>query len=458
MAPKITSSSDRSKRQARSKATVRSDKGRKNRQSASTAKTTNSKDRKSTGSARVTTSKSEQKALPPKGGTSANSPKAQYQRGMTRDAQAKQALTTVARGTSRMVRRMNAQDKQEAAAKGTKGTRQRVATGTPDRPQLPPAVNRPPAKGSSSATSSSKVEQVKVKDVTPAKRNVRGSSSSRVLTSSRPAGNGMPFQAADGRNIPLDKNGWPKGTERWADQGGKSNAPRTSNTPRLPGAKGPLAGGLRGGLAGAAIYAAGDAVLGPVARKAGEALGKFAGSQQDKPYMRQGEKQQPNPNSSRRRVKGGDAESKFPMARRNAEIRTNRIKAATPDTKSANDGQRTRQAEQRRSSGSVTAAPQPRQSSVRPSQSAPRTATAGAGAKGSKWEDFNPGRGTSETTNPLIKKDSWLMGKIKQREDTQSKNVGPVSDGGEYSASKKSAEIVARRKKKEEEDKKKAQQ
>jgi hypothetical protein len=33
-----------------------------------------------------------------------------------------------------------------------------------------------------------------------------------------------------------------------------------------------------------------------------------------------------------------------------------------------------------------------------------------------EWKDFNPGRGTSRTNNPLIQKDEWLLGKIKQRE------------------------------------------
>jgi hypothetical protein len=50
------------------------------------------------------------------------------------------------------------------------------------------------------------------------------------------------------------------------------------------------------------------------------------------------------------------------------------------------------------------------------------------------------------------------MSKLKEREEGQAKNVGPVKDGGEYSASKKAAEIVERRKKKEEEEKKKAAQ
>jgi hypothetical protein len=142
----------------------------------------------------------------------------------------------------------------------------------------------------------------------------------------------------------------------------------------------------------------------------------------------------------------------------NERVRAGRVRAATPvpPTRSANQGQATRQAEQRRSSGSTTTTPAPRQSPARPSQAQPRSASGTAGT-GRKWEDFNPGRGTSETNNPLMKNDSWLMSKIKEREDKQAKNVGPVADGGEYSASKKSAEIVARRKKKEEDEKKKQQ-
>jgi hypothetical protein len=142
----------------------------------------------------------------------------------------------------------------------------------------------------------------------------------------------------------------------------------------------------------------------------------------------------------------------------NERVKAGRLQAATPPPKTANQGQATRQAEQRRSVGATTASPAPRQSPVRPSQSQPRSVASGTAGTGRKWEDFNTGRGTSETNNPLIKKDPWLMSKLKEREDGQAKNVGPVKDGGEYSASKKAAEIVERRKKKEEEEKKKAAQ
>jgi hypothetical protein len=49
-----------------------------------------------------------------------------------------------------------------------------------------------------------------------------------------------------------------------------------------------------------------------------------------------------------------------------------------------------------------------------------------------------------------------LSSKIKEREEKQSKNVGPTKDGGEYAASKKASDVVARRKQKEEEEKKKS--
>jgi hypothetical protein len=48
----------------------------------------------------------------------------------------------------------------------------------------------------------------------------------------------------------------------------------------------------------------------------------------------------------------------------------------------------------------------------------PKTASGTAG-KGQQWADFNPNRGTSKTNNPLIKKDDWMMQRMKDREATQ---------------------------------------
>ena len=460
MAPKITSSSDRSKRQSRSKATVRSDKGRSNRQKVSTAKTTNSKDRKSTGTAKVTTSKSDQKKLPPKGGTTANSPKAQYQRGVTRDQQAKQALTTISRGTSRMVRRMNAQDKQEAAAKGTQGTRQRVATGTPNRPQLPPAVNRPPAKNNRGGTSSSRVEQVTVRDVTKKPGQLSaGSNQPRTLPGSR-----------SGASLPPAKQG-PAAPSRRQTAQAKADAATRGSTRQTAMSKATSRGIVGGSIAGAILSAPEEIRKGVrLVQNPGKATKEAVDNHMNSmAWLGDGKSNsRRSPNVDRRPNKPGERSTSsrgqvsnprnLDYGQGNYRDNLSRKPSPTPPPKTANQGQATRQAEQRRSVGATTAAPAPRQSPVRPSQSQPRSAASGTAGTGRKWEDFNTGRGTSETNNPLIKKDPWLMSKLKEREDGQAKNVGPVKDGGEYSASKKAAEIVERRKKKEEEEKKKAAQ
>lgn len=53
-----------------------------------------------------------------------------------------------------------------------------------------------------------------------------------------------------------------------------------------------------------------------------------------------------------------------------------------------------------------------------PRPSSPQTSTGTAG-KGQSWADFNPGRGTSKTNNPLIKNDQWMMQRMKDREANQ---------------------------------------
>lgn len=532
MAP-VTSSSDRSKRQQRSKAVVRSDKGRQNRQSVSKAKTTNDSNRPRTGAsskitkgeqrkvtntAKVTRSSTERPQLPPRGGSSATSPKASSQRGWTRDAQAKNALSTMAKGTMRTLRRMSAEGKQSKAAKGkgpsgnvqalqgrgelakrpssaitpasktpagklatpagklattgsssTTDTRiQRANVRVLDSQQsrlpaggqkaLPPgrsggAVSRP-SQGRSGATTDGRIERVSVREAQ--QRRLPGGKDKPQMTGSQNA------------RLPAGRP-----TRREIAQAKLDRAAKGTTGPNRVGQPGAARGaltGLRGGLVGAGVMAAGEAIFGPVARKTGEALGNALKRQADgkgADYMRQGDKQKANTGGVRRRVKADSMQDKMSRAQRNAQYRqaslerTNRIKASIPDARQApttNDGQTNRQSSQRRSSGSMMSTPQGRQSSTRASQAAPRTTTSGTGGQGRKWEDFNPGRGTSETTNPLIKKDSWLMGKLQQREDRMSQNVGPVADGTEYASSKKASEIVARRKKKEEEDKKKTQQ
>lgn len=85
-----------------------------------------------------------------------------------------------------------------------------------------------------------------------------------------------------------------------------------------------------------------------------------------------------------------------------------------------------------------------------PAPSAPASRSGGSGSQ--KWENFNPGRGTSYTNNPLLKNDAYLMSKMKQREDNLPK--GPVADADQYGESLK----IQKLRKDEEEKKKKEQQ
>lgn len=88
-------------------------------------------------------------------------------------------------------------------------------------------------------------------------------------------------------------------------------------------------------------------------------------------------------------------------------------------------------------------------SSQRPA-AAPPSSQSGGSAAASWRENFNPGRGTSYTNNPLLINDPYLMGKMKERETKLPS--GPVSDGEQYGESlrirKLKQEEEARKKKK----------
>ena len=74
------------------------------------------------------------KALPPKGGTSAGSAKARYQRARTAGRQAEGQVRTFANALRKTMKQRAASDKLERAAKGSKGTTVRTAGGkTPKR-------------------------------------------------------------------------------------------------------------------------------------------------------------------------------------------------------------------------------------------------------------------------------------------------------------------------------------
>ena len=72
---------------------------------------------------------STRRALPGKGRTTATSPRARVQRGLTRDRLAKQQLQNFGRALQRTMKQRGAQDKLDRAARGTKGSQTRTAGG-----------------------------------------------------------------------------------------------------------------------------------------------------------------------------------------------------------------------------------------------------------------------------------------------------------------------------------------
>lgn len=72
---------------------------------------------------------STRRSLPAKGRTTATSPRARVQRGLTRDRLAKQQLQNFGRALQRTMKQRSAQNKLDQAAKGTKGSQTRTAGG-----------------------------------------------------------------------------------------------------------------------------------------------------------------------------------------------------------------------------------------------------------------------------------------------------------------------------------------
>ena len=72
---------------------------------------------------------STRRALPARGRTTATSPRARVQRGLTRDRLAKQQLQNFGRALQRTMKQRGAQDKLDRAARGTKGSQTRTAGG-----------------------------------------------------------------------------------------------------------------------------------------------------------------------------------------------------------------------------------------------------------------------------------------------------------------------------------------
>jgi hypothetical protein len=183
------------------------------------------------------------KQLPPKGQSSADSRQARGQRTTTAKAQAANQQRVIARGMEGFIRRGKAQDKLDAAAKGTQGTGTRTAgaggglakrqsSAVSQRTSGKPATQggrvTPSASGQAS---SNRVQQVRVRDLGTTKPSAISGSGSRALPPGR-AGGGLA-------------------------RVGSAAASAAKNLPNA--AK--FASGLKGGLISAALYEGGSRAI-----------------------------------------------------------------------------------------------------------------------------------------------------------------------------------------------------
>ena len=305
------------------------------------------------------------KQLPPKGQSSANSSQARGQRANTTKTQAANQQRVIARGMEGFVRRGQAMDKLDKAAKGTQGsgTRTAGAGGGLAKRQSSAVTTRQSGKptttggrvqqGSSGSASSNRVQQVRVRDL--------GTTKPQQMT-----GSGT-------RALPPGQTGGALSRASSAAQGAAKNIGRA----------GKALTGLKGGLLAAALMEGGSRAI-----DAGVGAYKQA-------------------------------------------IRTERGQRAA---ESGQSGRYVPGSQQVRPPAPKPAAKPPaRPSASRPSQSTPSRSTAsGSGSQrsnapqptkpampGQKWSDFNPGRGTSKSNNPLLDRDSGgmkLRDRMKQRE------------------------------------------
>lgn len=323
------------------------------------------------------------KQLPPKGQTSANSRQARGQRTSTAKAQAANQQRVIARGMEGFVRRGQAMDKLDKAAKGTQGSGTRTAGAGGGLAKRQPAAVSTRQSGKPSTTGGR---------VQPSTGG--GASSNRVQpVRVRDLGTTKPQQMTGGgtRALPPGRTGGALSRSSSAAQGAAKNIGRA----------GKALTGLKGGLLAAALMEGGSRAIdagvgaykqairkerGERAAESGQSGRYVPGGQQSRGGMGgvgnipPGEGPRNNPNFGK------------PAAKPPARPSASRPSQTTPSRNTAS------------SSGSQrSAAPQ-----------APKPAMPGR-----KWDDFNPGRGTSKSNNPLLDRDSGgmkLRDRMKQRE------------------------------------------
>lgn len=358
------------------------------------------------------------KQLPPKGQTSANSRQARGQRTSTAKAQAANQQRVIARGMEGFVRRGQAMDKLDKAAKGTQGSGTRIAGagGGLAKRQSSAVTNRQSGKPATTGgrvqpstgggASSNRVQPVRVRDLGTTKPNQMSGNTPRALPPGRTGG-------------ALTRTG----------SGGGSAALRAATKSG------------RGLLGKAAVPLA-------MAGEVSAMMDRDRRWNEYKERMGMNEKTAAQTGGSRRGAAAGtrtrpDSKPNKPTlsstgVRVSDKANQRDYQAAPTGSQQYNDYRNQQIAAERERLKGVGNAPKPvaRPSASRPSQSTPSRSTAsGSGSQrsaapqatkpampGRKFEEFNPGRGTSKSNNPLLDRDSGgmkLRDRMKQRETSQ---------------------------------------
>lgn len=325
--------------------------------------------------------------LPASGGSSGNSRQARAQRANTTRAQAANNQRVINRGIEGFIRRGNAQDKLDKAAQGTRGSGTRTAGAGGGLARRPSSAVTPANRGQGGAATNTRVEPVRVRDVTN-KPRVGGSNPARLTGGTGGA------DTVRGSGV---RTGQP-GPNRPALPASVRNAASAATRGRV---------GM-GGLAGGTLYAAGSNLI----DRYGQALGRAIRTERavrmssDGGRYVPGNQQRPTP-----------AEAPKPAAKPKPPTRSSGGNPPAP-------GSSRRQP----SSGGGSSAPS-RPVSTSPSRSSsPQTSTGTAG-KGRSWDEFNPNRGTSKSNNPLLDREGgYLRDRMKAREDAANKKFDTKSD------------------------------
>lgn len=342
--------------------------------------------------------------LPASGGSSGNSRQARAQRANTTRAQAANNQRVINRGIEGFIRRGNAQDKLDKAAQGTRGSGTRTAGAGGGLARRPSSAVTPANRSQGGAAASTRVQPVRVRDVTnssqlngtrPTQQQLSAAQQGPQPATRRQQAQAKADAAARGSTGP-NRVGQPAGSANRVYGANRVNA-AVSKAVRATKLSNTLK--AAGGLAGAALTAA--------------AIPLEIKNMVDRQTQYNREAERRNRVNETGRASKVQSDGRYIPPNQQVVISRPAAKPKPPTRSSGGNPPAPGSTRRQPSSGGGSSTPS------RPSRpSSPQTSTGTAG-KGRSWDEFNPNRGTSQTNNPLIKNDSWMTGRMKDREAAQ---------------------------------------